>query len=160
MRPFLDIVAIGIGATVLADAWALLRRRLWGVALPDWALVGRWFAHLTRGRFVHAPIAASAPVRLERAIGWIAHYAVGITFAALLVAACGSSWLRAPTLAPALAFGIASVAAPWFVLQPGMGLGVFARRAKQPGPVRLHSFLTHLVFGFGLYVAALLLSLA
>lgn len=152
MDMYSRIVAIGALATLLTDAWAWARQRVFGVARPDWARVGRWLAHLPRGRLVLG--AASAPVPGERALGWIAHYAIGVCFAALLVAACGAPWLRAPTLLPALAFGVASVAAPALLLQPGLGLGLFARRAKRPAQVRLQSLATHLIFGLGLYLAA------
>lgn len=79
----LPVVLVGAGATLLTDAWALVRRRLWDVPLPDWARVGRWLANVPRGDWV---LASKAPVRGERAIGWIAHYAIGIAFAAMLVA--------------------------------------------------------------------------
>lgn len=150
----LHVVALGVGATLSTDAWAWLRRRVFGVASPEWGLVGRWLAHLRRGRFVHAGIRASAPVRGERAIGWIAHYLTGIVFAAVFVAWGGPAWLHSPTLLPALLFGLATVAAPFLVLQPGMGAGLAARRAPRPWHSRLHSIATHLVFGGGLYLAA------
>jgi hypothetical protein len=47
--------------------------------------VGYWLAHLARGRFRRDPIAAP-PVQGERLIGWIAHYLIGIAFAAMLLA--------------------------------------------------------------------------
>ena len=59
MDDFLRAAALGAGATLVTDAWALARRRLLGTPLPDYALVGRWFAWLPRLRFVHAPIAAT-----------------------------------------------------------------------------------------------------
>jgi len=60
---------VGIGATLVLDAWALLLRRAFGVRTLDWALVGRWLGHFPRGRFMHAAIAAAAPVRGERLLG-------------------------------------------------------------------------------------------
>lgn len=56
-------VLIGAGATVVMDIWAAARKRLLGIPPLNYALVGRWLGHLTRGRFRHAPIAASPPVR-------------------------------------------------------------------------------------------------
>lgn len=89
----------------------------------------------------------------ERALGWVAHYLIGIAFAAALLAGAGPAWVCRPTLAPALAVGVGSVLAPLLVLHPALGLGVFARRAPRPGAVRLRSLQTHAVFGFGLYAA-------
>ena len=147
-------LAVGIGATLVVDGWALLRRAVFGTPLPDYALVGRWFGHMPRGLFRHAPIAASAAVPGERLVGWIAHYLIGVAFAALLIAGWGAEWLRSPTLAPALIVGVATVAAPWFVMQPAMGAGVAASRAARPHAARLQSLTTHVVFGLGLYAAA------
>jgi hypothetical protein len=122
--------------------------------MPDYGLVGRWFGHMPRGRFHHRSIRATAPLRGEQALGWIAHYLIGILFAALLPAIWGVAWLRAPTLLPALCVGIGSVAAPFLLMQPGMGAGVFARHTPRPGRARLQSLGTHLAFGLALFVAA------
>ena len=116
-----SILFMGIGATLATDLWARARRRLLGVAAPDWGLVGRWFGHMVRVRFRHERIAAAEPVRGERAIGWAAHYLIGIAYAGVLLAICGLAWVRQPTLAPALAVGIATVAAPFLLMQPAMG---------------------------------------
>lgn len=161
MNTFLECATgtllIGAGATAITDGWALLRRRLFGIALPDFGLVGRWFGHMPHGRFRHERIAAAPPVRGERILGWSAHYLIGIAFAALLIGLWGPAWLRAPTLGPALIVGVGTVLAPFLILQPGMGLGVAASRAPRPNLARLHSLLTHAVFGLGLYAAALAL---
>jgi hypothetical protein len=150
----LAAIFLGIGATAITDVWSLMRKVLLGVPSPNFAFVGRWFAHLPRGRFRHESMAAASPVRGETAIGWAAHYFIGIAFAALLLALVGLDWLRAPTLGPALLLGIVTVAAPFLILQPGMGAGIAGSRTPNPAVTRLHSILTHTVFGLGLYIAA------
>ncbi len=145
---------VGSGATALTDLWAVVRQRLLGIAPPDFGLVGRWLAHMARGRFRHDSIAAAAPVRAERLVGWLAHYAIGIAFAALLLGLWGVEWMRQPSLGPALIVGIGTVAAPFFVMQPGMGAGIAASRTPRPAAARLQSLVTHTIFGIGLYVAA------
>lgn len=150
---------IGAGAALATDLWAIARGRLLGVPPPDWGLVGRWFGHMARGRFRNERIAAAEPVRGERVIGWTAHYLIGIAFAGALLAICGLAWARQPTLAPALALGIATVAAPFLLMQPGMGAGIAASRTPRPNSARLQSLVTHAVFGLGLYAAALVLKL-
>ena len=149
-----EIVVIGIGATLVMDAWGLVRRPLFGIAAPDYGLLGRWIAHMRHGRFRHASIAAAAPVRGEKAIGWIAHYLTGIAFAALLVCAFGRSWLDAPTLGPALLIGIGTTAAPFLLMQPAMGAGIAARRTPHPARARLQTLVTHVIFGLGLFATA------
>lgn len=160
MDKSMAVVVIGAGATALVDLWAIVRRRVFGVPAPDYSLVGRWFAHMARGRFRHAAIAASASVPRERAIGWVAHYATGVVFAALLVAIAGEGWIPAPTFLPALAVGAATVVAPFLIMQPAMGAGIAASRTRHPAAARFHSVVTHLVFGAGLYLAAWLTSTA
>lgn len=146
-------LVIGVGATVLVDLWAIARRRVFGTPLPNYGLVGRWFAHLARGRLHHPSIAASPAVRGERIIGWAAHYVTGVAFAGLLLAVWGLEWVGHPALGPALLVGIGTVAAPFLVLQPGMGAGVAASRTPRPSAARLQGLVTHTIFGLGLYAA-------
>lgn len=148
----------GIAATALVDLWALARGALFDIPLPDYSLVGRWIAHMPRGRFRHDSIAKATPVRGEAPIGWATHYLVGVAFAFLLPAAAGLAWLARPTLAPALAVGVCTVAAPFLVMQPAMGAGFAASRTPRPGAARLQSLVTHLVFGLGLYAGGHLVS--
>jgi hypothetical protein len=147
---------IGAGATMVIDVWAIVRRRLFGIAAPDYGLVGRWFSHIVlSGRFRHDRIAAAPAVRGERWIGWIAHYLIGIAFAGLLPAFWGLAWIHEPTIGPALLVGVGTVAAPFLLMQPGMGAGLAARRTPRPAAARLQSLVTHAIFGFGLYAAGL-----
>jgi hypothetical protein len=148
----LHAVVVGIGATLVMDVWTLAQQRLFGVKTLDYALVGRWIGHFRHGRFRHASIAKAAPVRGERAVGWAAHYLIGIAFAGVLLAGWGSGWVRMPSLGPALAVGVGTVVAPFFILQPAFGLGVAASRTPRPAVARLRSLSTHLVFGVGLYL--------
>lgn len=155
---FADLFATlltGIGATLVLDAWSVLRKHWLGVAMPDYGHVGRWMAGWLRGRWVLESIAAAAPVRGEMLVGWTAHYAIGIAYAALLVLLFGTGWLHQPTPGPALLLGVATVAAPLFIMQPGMGSGIAASRTPNPPMARLHSLLSHAVFGLGLYASAL-----
>lgn len=144
---------VGAGATATMDIWVAIRQRLFGLPALSYALVGRWLAYLLRGRFHHASIAASPQVRGEGAIGWIAHYLIGILFAAVLLTVRGIGWVCDPKVLPALSVGIGSVLAPFLIMQPGMGAGIAASRTSRPGAARLQSVITHAVFGLGLYVA-------
>lgn len=154
----LRAVLIGVGATLVMDLWALLLKRLFNAPSLDYAMVGRWIGHLPRGRLTHPGIARSAPIAGERAIGWIAHYAIGVLFALLLLALWGPAWAARPTLLPALIVGIATVAAPFLILQPGMGAGIAASRMPKPGVARLRSLMAHASFGVGLYLAGWLVA--
>jgi hypothetical protein len=144
---------IGIGATALMDLWTVLRQRLFGIPRLDYALLGRWVAHLAAGRVRHGAIAVAAPVRAERPIGWSMHYLIGMAFAALLLGVWGLDWVHRPTLAPALIVGVGTVAAPLLILQPAMGGGLAASRTARPASVRLQSVITHTIYGLGLFLA-------
>ncbi|HEV7609977.1 MAG TPA: DUF2938 domain-containing protein [Steroidobacteraceae bacterium] len=152
------IFLTGVGATLTTDLWAIARRRFLGVPLPNYGLVGRWLGNLARGQPRHDSIAAVPGVRGERAIGWLAHYLIGIAFASILPAAWGVAWIREPRLLPALAVGIVTVAAPFLIMQPAMGAGVAASRTPRPSAARLQSLVTHTIFGLGLYLAGFLVS--
>jgi hypothetical protein len=152
---FLRTVAIGIGATAVLDLWNQLLERAFGVPSLNMAMLGRWFGNFARGTFVHASIAKAPPVSGERLIGWSAHYGIGIMWAAVLLTVWGLEWARHPTLMPALFVGLATVVAPFFIMQPSMGLGIAASRTPRPNVARLKSVLSHTVYGLGLYASAL-----
>lgn len=158
MNLAMSTVLIGIGATAITDLWGFARKPLLGMPSPDYGLVGRWFGHMPGGRFHHAAITAAPRVPHERAIGWIAHYLIGIAYAGMLVAIGGGAWLQRPTPWLAMAVGIGSVAAPFLIMQPAMGAGIAASRTKHPASARLHSLLMHAVFGAGLFASAWLLA--
>jgi hypothetical protein len=145
---------IGIGATAVLDLWLVVLKRL-GVPTGSFALIGRWVAHMARGTFSHASIGKAEPVGSELAIGWATHYAVGIGFAAVLVALQGPAWLQQPAFVPALLTGLATVAMPLFVMQPAMGSGFAASKTPTPLKNCARSIANHAVFGAGMYLAAI-----
>ncbi len=155
MNFVLCTVLTGAVATAVMDLWTIVRLRLLGTPLSNYGLVGRWLAGMARGRFRHDRIAASPPVRGEQIIGWTAHYLIGMAFAAVLLAIWGSD----PGIVAALIVGIGSVAAPFLVMQPGMGAGIAASRTPRPNAARLQSLVTHTIFGLGLYAGSWLASM-
>lgn len=160
MVPLIDVLLLGTGATLVMDGWSLLRRPLLGQPGPDYRLLGRWVGHFSGGRFRHASIAKAAPSGGENLLGWLVHYATGVAFAAAFLVIVGRPWLEAPSVVPALAFGIGSVVAPLFVMQPAMGAGVAASRTPDPRRARVQSLLTHVAFGLGLWISGLVLARA
>ena len=150
---WLATALLGVLATAVMDLGSLLLHRLAGAPLPNYTMVGRWVGHMPAGRLRHAAIAAAPAVRGERALGWAIHYLTGIVFAAVLLAVVGPDWLRAPTFAPAMLVGLATVAAPFLLMQPCMGAGIAARRMPDPATARKRSLINHGLFGLGLYLA-------
>jgi hypothetical protein len=148
-------VVLGVGGAAAMDLWALLARSAFGIRGLDYALLGRWLGHLPKGRVAHERIGAADPVPGERPLGWLAHYAIGVTFAAVLLAGWGAAWLRAPSVVPPLVVGLVTVLAPWLVMQPAMGSGIAGSRTPDPRATRLRNVATHAVYGLGLYATAL-----
>ncbi|WP_102795207.1 DUF2938 domain-containing protein [Bowmanella denitrificans] len=154
MQYIVDVLLIGIGATLVMDLWALLLKRGFNVASLNFCMVGRWLCHIPDGQFYHQGIARSAPKSGECAVGWTAHYVIGVAFALVLTGV--PDWLNAPTLLPALVFGAITVLIPYLVMQPALGMGIAAAKTPNPMLARVKSLITHLVFGAGLYLSALI----
>lgn len=151
----LGAIAIGIGATLVMDLWNLFLKRTFRIPSLDYCLLGRWLGHMPGGTLRHASIIAAPQKPLECTLGWIAHYSIGVVFALVFVVLTSGDWLARPTVLPALLYGIGTVAFPFFIMQPSLGLGIAASRTPNPTQARLKSLVTHSVFGVGLYLWAL-----
>ncbi|WP_159718597.1 DUF2938 domain-containing protein [Geminicoccus flavidas] len=147
--------AVGIGGTIVLDLYAFLLQRFFGVPATDWAMVGRWVGHMPRGRFIHQNIGKAAPVAGEHAVGWAVHYVIGIVYGLLLVGLWGAEWLRQPTFLPPMILALGLLVAPYFIMMPGMGLGVAGAKTPKPNMTRLKSVAGHSMFGLGMYGTAL-----
>ena len=148
----LAAIATGIIATVVLDLWVVLLHRRFKLTPTNWAVVGRWFAYMPRGQFRHQAIAQVPAVTGELLLGWSAHYVIGVGYAVIYVFV--SRWLSVPiSFASALVFGLLTLLAPWFIMQPGLGLGICASRAPAPNRMRLQNFANHLVFASAMYLA-------
>jgi hypothetical protein len=154
----LGTIATGIGATLVMDLWNLFLKRTFSIPSLDYCLLGRWLRHMSEGLLRHVSITAAPRKPHECAVGWVAHYTIGVVFAIVLVVFTSGDWLARPTMLPALLFGIGTVVFPFFILQPSFGLGIASSRTRHPAQARLKSLATHIVFGLGLYVCALAVS--
>src|SRR5262245_12956649 len=151
MEHALRALAMGLTATVAIDVWATFANRVLGWPRTNWGMVGRWIGHMPRGRFTHVSISSSPPVRHESVVGWTFHYVVGCIYAALYLIYVNAVQMGQPTLVSAVLFGLITVLSPWFLMQPGLGLGIFAARAPRPHLVRLQNLIIHIIFGLALY---------
>jgi hypothetical protein len=152
---FIEILFMGFVATATLDLWQIAVKAFGGPPPVNWGLIGRWVYGFRRGEFVHASIAAAPPRRHEGAAGWCFHYAVGAAYAGLYVAVLLDGFGLRSSLLGAVAFSLALVPAPWFVMQPALGLGVMAARASAPWSSRFATLSSHLAFGIGLYAGGL-----
>lgn len=155
---FWQAVAVGVGGTVLMDLWALIQKKLFKIPSLNYAFVGRWMLLMRQGKFFHCTISQAPEQPGETAIGWGAHYLIGIVFSILFILIVGDSWLQSPTFWPALLMGVISVVAPFLLMQPCFGFGIAAAKTPVPWVARRRSLVAHASFGVGLWVSALLLA--
>ena len=157
MNILIQGVLLGVLATIGTDIWALIVKHVFRLPTGHWNLVGRWFGHMPRGVFSHDSIAESPAIRHETAIGWGAHYLVGIVYGLTYLAIVRIALSATPTLASALFFGMVTLVAPWLVMQPAMGIGAFASKTPNPPLTRMVNLSMHLAFGASLYAGWLVI---
>jgi hypothetical protein len=140
------------------DLWAAIVKQALRLPITNWALVGRWFGHMPSGTFRHRNVADAPPVRGELALGWAAHYAIGIAYGVMYTLFVAYIAGDVPRLLSALLFSFAMLVFPWLVMQPALGGGVFASRTPRPNLARSISLSMHAAFGIGLYLGSRLLA--
>ena len=146
---------MGLGGTLAMDVWAWILARLNIAPFPNWAMPGRWLGHVGRGKVFHDDIGAAPPVSHELALGWLLHYGVGILYGAVFIVLVGGDWMANPTFLPVWVYSLITIAAGWFLLQPGMGLGWAASKTPNPWKVRGLGLVAHTVFALGMWAVAL-----
>ncbi|MFO3735712.1 DUF2938 domain-containing protein [Raoultella ornithinolytica] len=151
-------VITGIGATLIMDIWSLLQKYLLKAPPLNYALVGRWILWLPRGKYWHYTIATTPRIQGEMFTGWMFHYLIGVVFAFVPLMLNATAWFSEPSLKVGLLAGLSTLFAPFIILQPALGFGFAASRTPRPWLARLLSLLTHLAYGGGLYVSALMMS--
>ena len=155
-----NMVVAGVFATVVLDVWQRVLHAATGIPPTNWGIVGRWFGHMPRGRFVHTAIGEAEPVAGEAAIGWIMHYLIGVIYGVAYVGLFTVVLAGTPTLLNGFLFGLASVAIPWFLMQPCLGLGAMGSKAPNPNIPRYGALAAHCIYGVALYGGSALHAMA
>jgi hypothetical protein len=149
----ISVILTGFGATLSFDLWGVFLKHAFKVPPSNICLVGRWLRYMPGGVFTHANITATPRKSAECAIGWIAHYMIGISFAGVFIVLLGMDWFQRPTLVPAISFGVITILAPFLIMQPSMGFGFASSKAPDTVKARIHSLMNHVAYGFGLYLS-------
>lgn len=158
MMIFFKTAITGIGATLVMDLWSLLQKYLLKVPPLNYALVGRWILWLPRGKYWHHTIASTPRIQGEMFTGWVFHYLIGVIFAFVPLMLSATVWLSEPSLNIGILAGLSTLFAPFMILQPAFSFGIAASRTPRPWLARLLNLLTHLAYGGGLYIAALMIN--
>lgn len=152
----MNMIVAGVFATVVLDIWQRVLHVATGIPPTNWGMVGRWFGHMPRGRFVHEAIDEAEPVTGEAAIGWTMHYLIGVIYGVIYVGLFVLVLSGAPTLLNGFLFGMASVVVPWFLMQPALGLGTMGSKTPNPNIPRYTALAAHCIYGVALYGGSVL----
>jgi hypothetical protein len=153
------IISIAIIATLLTDLWNLFLKHGFNIQSLNFCFLGRWILYMPDGIFRHNSIKATPPKSFECVIGWIAHYSIGVVLTLLFIILAPVNWIIYPILLPALLYGICTVIFPLFILQPSLGLGIASSNTPNPAQARIKSIMTHIVFGIGLWLSAIVINI-
>ncbi len=119
--------------------------------------IGRWVAYLLRGTYHHPDILKSPPLRGERGITPLVHYAIGVSLASFYLAALGWFGFGPPTWWTAVGYGLLTSVLPYMIMFPSMGYGFFGHNGEPRYFLLRQGLINHFVFGVGLWIGAFLL---
>lgn len=145
-------VVAGMLGTLVMDLLNPLVARTGMFLRIDVRMIGRMAVGWTHGRFRYRNPEEMAPVPGERLTGLATHYLIGVGLAVPFV--LGWVVLIGGAISPAwaLAYGVATTAASWFVVYPSMGLGAFGKRSPDGSRAVLTPLANHFFYGVGLAV--------
>jgi Protein of unknown function (DUF2938) len=155
-----QVLLAGVIATASMDVLTAVSIRLRLIAPLSPNVVGRWFASVVRAHPFHEDIARAAPIRHELAIALPGHYAIGMFLFALFVVTAHRLGWPARNLSPALTFGVCTNVFPWLLMFPAMGYGFFGAHGPEGTRLFVSSLVSHAFFGFGIWMAIRVMSLA
>ena len=145
-------VVAGLLGTLVMDLLNNLVARTGMFLRIDVRMIGRMAVGWTRGRFRYRSPEEMEPVKAEGLYGFATHYLIGVGLAVPFV--LGWVGLIGGTVSPAwaLAYGMATTTASWFLVYPSMGLGAFGRRSPDGSRAVLTPLVNHFFYGVGLAV--------
>jgi hypothetical protein len=151
-------VFVGILATITMDVLSVAALKLGLIAFLPPRMTGRWFASVARGQFFHTDISQVPPFNHEMAIAISMHYAVGITLALVYLLLTSTLGLSARNPIVAVAFAVSTNLLPWLLMFPAMGYGWFGTNGPPGTRLFLSSFVTHCLYGVGLWIGLLIVT--
>ena len=157
----MDLIVTGVVAGVLGtlamDSLNLFFARTGMLLKIDVAMIGRMGVGWVHGRFRYGHPSEMEQVENEKFYGYVTHYTIGVALALPYV--LGWDLLVGGPASPlwALAYGVATTVASYFLVFPSMGFGVLGRRSPEGMRAPLSSLANHLFYGVGLAVGVALM---
>ena len=149
-------VVAGVLGTLVMDSLNHLFARTGMLSKIDVGMIGRMSAGWARGRFRYHHPDEMEQAANERLYGYITHYTIGVGLAVTYVLAWDLLVGGPASPVWALAYGVATTVASYFLIFPSMGLGVAGRRSPEGIRSPLSSLANHLFYGVGMAVAVAL----
>jgi uncharacterized membrane protein YeaQ/YmgE (transglycosylase-associated protein family) len=157
----MDLIVTGVVAGVLGtlamDALNHLFARIGVLSKIEVGMIGRMAVGWANGRFRYHDPSEMKQVASEKLCGYITHYAIGVGLAVPYVLVWDRLVGGPASPVWALAYGVATTVASYFLVFPSMGLGVCGRRSPEGIRTPLSSLANHLFYGVGLAIGIALL---
>lgn len=152
---FVFCLFVGIGSTIVLDVWVLIVEKILKIPPTNWGLVGRWLLGIPKGILVLN--SDTTPSSVEKVVGWLFHYMIGVAYAVLLLLFAGQGFIENPTVFPIFVIGLClSTLAGLVILMPGLGAGLFGRKMPNQGGMIIYLLVAHLIFSVGQYAFSII----
>ena len=154
-RPLLlRILITGLAAATAADIGRTIYQTLTGFPAVNWSVTGRWFLMVLQGQPYVANVGAAPALPHELIAGHAAYYTISVIFAGVYLLLLKAT-KREPSLWNGLLFGWVTMAFPFLVQMPLMGMGVLASATATPWLIIGRTLVHHSSFGLGLAIGAM-----
>jgi hypothetical protein len=142
----------GVIGTLVMDLFNFLFSRIGIIAKIDIRMIGRMAAGWLRGRFIYESPAEMKQVANEKLLGFVTHYAIGISLALPYLLGCHLFIGGGVSAIWAISYGILTTVASWFLVYPSMGLGICGLKSPEKFKATFSSLANHLFYGIGLAI--------
>jgi len=153
-RLFIRILITGLAGATAADIGRTLYQWATGFPAVNWSVTGRWFLMVLQGQPYVPDIGAAPSLPNELIAGHAAYYTISVVFAAVYLVLL-RAMKREASLWNGLVFGWVTMAFPFLVQMPLMGMGAFASATAMPGLIIGRTLVHHSSFGLGLALGAM-----
>ena len=150
----LRILITGLAGATAADIGRTVYQWVTGFPAVNWSLTGRWFLMVLQGQPYVANVGAAPSLPNELMAGHAAYYTISVIFAGVYLLLL-KVMKREPSLWNGLVFGWVTMAFPFLVQMPLMGMGVLANGTATPLLIIGRTLVHHSSFGLGLAIGAM-----